>query len=95
MYDHLFKGSVHYDYDERIDEYNWVLIFAVQLVFYFVVQWGLRKWLPEPGTKKSFIERGKLQEYHFYYFQYTSMIHALTGCVGGKFYFRIKPFKTM
>ena len=57
-----------YTYDERIDEYNWYFLFGFQMGLYFMMLFAVKKWVPEPGPKKVFEERGKMQEYHFYYF---------------------------
>ena len=83
LYD-WFKGSVQYEYDTRIDEYNWYMMFAANLLFYVVLQLAVRKLVPEPAPKEQFIQKKKAHEYHFYYFQYTSLVHALVGCFAGK-----------
>ena len=80
----LFKGTTVYAYDTRIDDYNWYLFFSVQFVFYFVLQALVRHFAPSPGDIKTFKEKRRLNDYHFYYFQYTSMVHALVGCICGK-----------
>lgn len=41
--------------------------------------------VPSPGKKEDFIARKKLREYYFYYFQYTSLFHALVCIFVGKF----------
>lgn len=84
LYDLYLKGTTEYDYDTRIDDYNWPTIFMANLAFYFVFQYLLRTYLPEPGPKKHYIEKKKLYEYHTYYFNYTSLFHAIFGCIMGK-----------
>jgi hypothetical protein len=86
LYEAYLKGNTHYDYDSRIDDYNWKLIFLANFWFYFIFHATLRKYLPEPGPRKVYEERKKMHEYHTYYFNYTSLFHALFGCIMGKFY---------
>ncbi|TNV78206.1 hypothetical protein FGO68_gene11597 [Halteria grandinella] len=81
LYDRFFKGSVQYSYDSRIDDYNWPFIFGLILGSYLLILYLAKRYLPEPGPKKEFLEKGKMKDYHFYYFQVTSMIHALIGCI--------------
>ena len=71
-------------YDERIDQYNWYLIFGIQFIGYFIAHALIRRLVPEPGPKEDFIKRKKMRDYHTYYFQYTSMIHALMAIIFGK-----------
>lgn len=83
LYNHLFKASVQLPYDTRIDDYNWIQIIAAQCAVYFVLHILIRLIAPSPGKKEDFIARKKIREYYFYYFQYTSLIHALVSiCVG-------------
>jgi hypothetical protein len=84
----MFYPRVKYEYDTRIDEYNWVLIIFIQFIFYFVLQVLVRIFVPEPGDIKTFRERKKLKDYHFYYFQFTSILHATIGCIVGKLQLR-------
>lgn len=84
MLQKLFKGHTVYEYDTRIDQYNWYALFLVQLVFYFLLQVIVRKFAPPPGDVKVFKEKNKMNDYHFYYFQYTTFIHAMIGCIFGK-----------
>ena len=86
LYEAYLKGTTHYDYDTRIDDYNWQLIFLANFGFYFIFHAALRKYLPEPGPRKVYEERKKMHEYHTYYFNYTSLFHALFGCIMGKSY---------
>ncbi|CDW79429.1 UNKNOWN [Stylonychia lemnae] len=79
----MFKGSIQYEYDTRIDEYNWIAIFLVQFVAYFVAQALVRKLVPPPGDVKVFLEKKRMKDYHSYYFQYTSFIHAMIGIILG------------
>lgn len=74
-----------YDYDKRIDDYNWLVILGAQVIFYFVLHGFVRLLAPTPGKKEDFINRKKLKEYYFYYFQYTSLFHALTSVIFGKY----------
>ncbi len=85
LYDLYFKANAVYQYDERIDDYNWILIFMTNLVFYFMLQYLLRRFLPEPGPIKHYIEKKKLFEYHTYYLNFPSIFHALFGCIMGNF----------
>jgi hypothetical protein len=95
LYEAYLKGTTHYDYDTRIDEYNWKLIFLTNFGFYFIFHAALRKYLPEPGPRKVYEERKKMHEYHTYYFNYTSLFHALFGCIMGKSYkFEFQPHPT-
>jgi len=64
----LFKGKTVYEYDTRIDDYNWYLLFTVQFAFYFLLQAFVRHFAPSPGDIKVFKEKRKLNDYHFYYF---------------------------
>lgn len=57
----LFEGTVQYDYDKRIDDYNWYLLFTVQLIFYFILNAVLRKVVPPPGDIKDFKEKKKMK----------------------------------
>ncbi|CDW75199.1 transmembrane protein [Stylonychia lemnae] len=82
----LFKGSKVYEYDTRIDEYNWYALFFIQLAFYFVLQAFARKFAPPPGDIKVFKEKKKMNDYHFYYFQYTTFVHAMLGCIAGNYF---------
>ena len=84
LYDLYFKGTTKYDYDTRIDYYNWLMIFSANLAFYFVFHALLRKFLPEPGPRKVYEEKKRMHEYHSYYFNFTSLFHALFGCIMGK-----------
>lgn len=54
LYKNFFEGSVKYEYDTRIDEYNWPAIFLAFLTFYFAMHAALRKLVAEPGPKKIF-----------------------------------------
>ena len=80
----LIYPKQKFEYDTRIDEYNWYMIFFTQFAFYFILQILVRRYAPEPGDIKVFREKKKMNEYHFYYFQYTSLVHALVGCIAGK-----------
>ncbi len=84
LYESIFKGTTKYEYDTRIDDYNWVLIFFANLAFYFAFHAALRRFLPEPGPRKVYEEKKRMFEYHTYYFNYTSLFHALFGCIMGK-----------
>ncbi|TNV78105.1 hypothetical protein FGO68_gene3429 [Halteria grandinella] len=77
LYNHLFKASTQLPYDTRIDDYNWIQIIGIQCAAYFVLHILVRLIVPSPGKKEDFIARKKLREYYFYYFQYTSLFHAL------------------
>jgi hypothetical protein len=44
----------------------------------------VRTFVPEPMPKKYFIEKKKMKDYHFYYFQFTSLLHAIIGCIASK-----------
>ena len=79
----LFEGNIQYDYDKRINDYNWHIIFIVQLLLYFWLQALIRKLVAEPGPWKQFPDAKKMHDYHFYYFQYTTLVHAIVGCVLG------------
>jgi hypothetical protein len=68
MIGRLARSETFYEYDKRIDEYNWYLIAAIQVVFYFVVHICARKFVPPPGDFKTFVEKKKTKDYHFYYF---------------------------
>ena len=84
LYNNFFKGSVDYHYDERIKEYNWYAILGIQVAFFFALHILVRLLAPSPGNKEDFISRKKLREYYFYYFQYTSLFHAMTSIILGK-----------
>ena len=84
MYDQVFKGTTKYEYDKRIDDYNWYVIFQANLAFYFAFHASLRRFLREPGPKKIYEEKKKMHEYHTYYFNFTSLFHAVFGCIMGK-----------
>ena len=84
LYDSYLKGTIAYEYDKRIDDYNWWIIFFLNFGFYFVFHALLRKYLPEPGPKKLYEEKKRMFEYHTYYFNYTSLFHAVFGCIMGK-----------
>ena len=58
----------YYEYDTRIDEENWYLIFFGTMLFYFIVQALGRKLAPVPGDVKVFKEKKRMKDYHFYYF---------------------------
>ena len=75
-------SSQYYEYDTRIDEHNWYLIFFGTMLFYFAIQALARVFAPPPGDIKVFIEKKRLKDYHFYYFQYPIMVHALVGVFG-------------
>jgi hypothetical protein len=53
-------------------------------VFYFLLQAFVRHFAPSPGDIKTFKERRRVNDYHFYYFQFTSFVHAMVGCIAGK-----------
>eukprot|EP00347_Sterkiella_histriomuscorum_P002553 403367705 len=76
-----FEGTIRYEYDERIDEYNWPLIIFVQFIAYFIMQYLARRFAPSPGTLESFKAKKREGDYHTYYFQYTSFVHAFIGVV--------------
>jgi hypothetical protein len=94
LYEHWFKSSVNFAYDERIKEYNWYLVLGAQVVFFFVLHVLVRLLAPSPGLKEDFIGRKKLREYYFYYFQYTSLFHALTSIFLGKAELRLTSLQT-
>ena len=54
LYKNFFEGSIKYEYDTRIDEYNWRVIFFLVLFFYFTLHAVIRKYIPEPGPKKEY-----------------------------------------
>lgn len=64
----LFEGETKYEYDARIDEYNWYLIFFVQFIGYFILQALVRKFAPSPGDLEKFRARKRETDYHTYYF---------------------------
>lgn len=68
LYRNYFASSVKLEYDKRIDEYNWFLIFGVQFVFYFFLHIAIRTFIPPPGDVKVYKEKKKMREYHTYYF---------------------------
>lgn len=43
-----------YEYDTRIDDYNWYAIFFGSMLFYFMVQAVARVLAPSPGDIKGF-----------------------------------------
>jgi hypothetical protein len=51
MYDAWFKGSVQYEYDYRIEEYNWPLIFGMFLGFYCLALVLAKRFVAEPGPR--------------------------------------------
>lgn len=64
----MFEGSVKYEYDERIYEYNWYTVFFVQFVMYFILHALVRRFAPSPGDIKTFKEKKRIGDYHTYYF---------------------------
>ena len=86
LYHTYFEGTTKYEYDRRIDDYNWHLIFFSWLIFYFALQGFVRKYAPGPGPIKIYQEKKKMHDYHFFYFQYCTMLHALIGCIVSKNY---------
>jgi hypothetical protein len=62
------EGSIKYDYDTRIDEYNWILHFLAHLSFYFILQALFRTFAPGPGKFEDFVKQKRQVEYHFFYF---------------------------
>ena len=81
LYRNFFASSKQHDYDTRIDDYNWYLIFGSQLTFYFVLNAVLRKTIPPPGKIEEFKARNKMRDYHTYYLQFISLFHALMACL--------------
>jgi hypothetical protein len=81
LYRNYFAPKVQLPYDTRIDDYNWLLIFASQFIFYFFLHVCIRKFVPPPGDIKSFQERKRMRDYNSYYFQYLSLFHALACCI--------------
>ncbi|CDW77088.1 transmembrane protein [Stylonychia lemnae] len=79
----IFRGTKIYDYDTRIDQYNWYALYIIQVAFYFTLQALVRKFAPPPGDIKVFKEKKKMNDYHFYYFQYPTFVHAIIGCIAG------------
>lgn len=79
----MFESKNRHEYDARISDYNWYALFAVQFVGYFIAQWVIRKVAPSPGKLEDFKKRNRESDYHTYYFQYTSFIHAIVGCIAG------------
>lgn len=67
FHQHL-KSAFTYDYDSRIDEYNWILIFFIFILFYIMVYVAARVFAPEPGKRKDFEKRNAMTDYHIYYF---------------------------
>jgi len=51
----------------------------------------VRKYAPSPGKIEDFEKRKRVREYHFYYFQYTSMIHAIIALITGNNAFSNNP----
>ena len=49
----------------------------------------VRQFAPSPGDIKVFKEKRRMKDYHFYYFQYTSLFHAIVGCFAGKVHFKV------
>ena len=45
----VFMSDTIYEYDERIQEYNWFLVFFYFLIFYIVLSVIFRWTIPEPG----------------------------------------------
>jgi p-aminobenzoyl-glutamate transporter AbgT len=68
LYRNYFSSSVQHEYDTRIDEYNWYMIFGSQFVLYIALNWAFRKFLPPPGKYEDFKARKKIRDYHAYYF---------------------------
>ena len=86
LYKNFFKGTTLVTYDTTIDSYNWNLILLVQFIAYFIINALLRKFAPGPGPIEDFEKRKKMRDYHTYYFQYTSLIHALVSVIGGNIF---------
>ena len=52
---YIMTGDLpNYMYDKRIDEYNWYMLFFVQMMFYFLVQFLVRAFSTGPGDIKKF-----------------------------------------
>ena len=73
------KSDTIYEYDTRIDEYNWTLVFILFFIFYVMVYVAARLFAPEPGNRKDFEKRNAMTDYHSYYFQSISFVHAITS----------------
>ena len=80
----MFQGTTVYEYDQRINDYNWYLYFFVVFIVYTTIHAVLRKVLTPPGDIREFEKKKKMHKYHAYYFQYTSIIHAVIGILTGK-----------
>jgi hypothetical protein len=51
---------------------------------YILLNWVFRIVLPAPGKIEDFKAKKKMRDYHTYYFQFLSLVHALMGCIFGK-----------
>lgn len=71
------RSSTDYSYDSRIDDYNWLMIFASLFLLYFGLYLLSFKIIPEPGPFKEFEKKGKTIDYYLYYFNAVGMFHAL------------------
>jgi hypothetical protein len=72
------KSDTIYEYDTRIDEYNWYIVFMGFFMFYVIIYVAARVYAPEPGNRKDFEKRNAMTDYHSYYFQSISFVHAIT-----------------
>ncbi len=60
------------------------MIFGSQFILYIVLNFAFRKFLPTPGKYEDFKARKKIRDYHAYYFQFISLVHALAAVFLGK-----------
>jgi hypothetical protein len=50
-------------------------------MFYVLVYIVARLFAPEPGKRKDFEKRNAMTDYHSYYFQSISFVHAVTSLI--------------
>ena len=80
----MFEGKVKYEYDTRIDEFNWIIYFIVNFSFYILLFEFLKKYCTLPRPLKEYEEKKILPEKYLYYFNYLSLTHAFIGILIGK-----------
>ena len=82
----MWEGSTKYEYDTRINEWNWPMYLLSQVAFYYLLFLLVMKFSKPPRALKEYQEKKIMPELYLYYFDWVSITHAIIGITLGNTY---------